>query len=282
MKLKDIRPYLTEMLNSKYPDTEIRSFYNWIIEHLFNYTSTHSIIHAEKLLEDSDVLKIEQITRALKNEQPIQQILGYSWFYGNKFHVDKHVLIPRPETEELVDWILKGDLNHKSILDVGSGTGCIPITLALNSSAKVSSFDISEEALEIAKKNAQNLKVAVDFFQGDVFSDTNMNQLGTYDIIVSNPPYVLDMDKVTMSNNVLLYEPHTALFVPDEDPIKYYTVIADIARHKLNMNGCLYFEIHEKKGEEVLNMLKNKGFSSLLLKQDMQGKDRMIKAVWKP
>ena len=160
MKLKDIRPYLTEMLNSKYPDTEIRSFYNWIIEHLFNYTSTHSIIHAEKLLEDSDVLKIEQITSALKNEQPIQQILGYSWFYGNKFHVNKHVLIPRPETEELVDWILKGNLNHKSILDVGSGTGCIPITLALNSTAKVSSFDISEEALEIAKKNAKNLKAS--------------------------------------------------------------------------------------------------------------------------
>ncbi len=109
-----------------------------------------------------------------------------------------------------------------------------------------------------------------------------MNQLGNYDIIVSNPPYVLDMDKVTMSNNVLLFEPHTALFVPDEDPIKYYTVIADIAIHKLNVNGSLYFEIHEKKGGEVLNMLENKGFSSLLLKQDMQGKDRMIKAVWKP
>ena len=282
MKLKDIRPYLTEMLNSKYPDTEIRSFHNWIIEDLFNYSSTDSIIHADKPLNDLDIQRVKEITLSLGNEQPIQQILGYSWFYGNKFRINEHVLIPRPETEELVDWILKEGPNNKSVLDIGSGSGCIPITIALNSTATVSSFDISKEALIIAHENAKNLKVDIDFFQGDVFSIKTTNQLANYDIIVSNPPYVLETDKVTMSNNVLLYEPHLALFVPNEEPIKYYTAIADIATQKLKINGYLYFEIHENMGEQILKMLKNKGFSSSLIKQDMQGKDRMIKARWKP
>ena len=217
----------------------------------------------------------------LKKEVPIQQIIGYTWFYGHKFNVNKNVLIPRPETEELVDWILKDNPAYKSILDIGCGSGCISISLALNSNLKMTSLEVSELALIQAKDNADKFMTPIKFIHADIFAKDTIFKLDHFDIIVSNPPYVLESDKCMMANNVLQYEPHLALFVPDNNPLKYYDTIAEIATKRLNQNGLLYFEIHEQKGSEILKMLDDKGFISVELKQDLQGKDRMVKAKWK-
>ena len=281
LKIKDIRKYLKDSLASQYPDSELRGFYNWIVEYLFNFSNMDALMQAEKYLEENNITEIERIVSLLKKEKPIQQIVGYAWFYGHKFSVNKQVLIPRPETEELVDWILKDKPEHKSILDVGTGSGCIPISLALNSSAKVSTMDVSELAIQQAKENAETLKASVHFIQADVFAEDTILKLDYYDIIISNPPYVLESDKKMMANNVLKNEPHLALFVPDTDALKFYNTIADIAAKRLNSEGLLYFEIHEQKGPAIVEMLKEKGFSPIELKQDLQGKDRMVKAVWK-
>lgn len=280
-KIKDIRHYLKDELSAQYPESECRGFTNWILEHLFNYSSADALLHADKTLDCEEVVEIQRIVTLLQEEKPIQQILGYAWFYGHKFRVNKHVLIPRPETEELVDWILKDKPEAKSILDVGTGSGCIPISLALNSSAKVSSLDVSELAILQAKENAKILNASINFIQADVLDVNTVHELDFYDLIVSNPPYVLESDKEMMANNVLEHEPHLALFVPDANALKFYRAIAELATKRLRPNGMLYFEIHEQKGQEVLQMLKEKGFSSLELRQDLQGKDRMVKAVWK-
>tara|TARA_B110000977_G_C11026673_1_gene473472 strand:- start:801 stop:1652 length:852 start_codon:yes stop_codon:yes gene_type:complete len=280
-KVKDIRIYLKRSLVGQYPDAELRGFNNWILEHLFDYSSTDALLNADHPLSAKNRLELEVIISQLKLEKPIQQILGYSWFYGHKFLMNEFVLIPRPETEELVDWILKDAPDNKSILDVGTGSGCIPITLSLNSKASISSLDISLKALIQARVNAKELKASVHFIQADVLAEECIGELDFYDIIVSNPPYVLESDKKMMSNNVLENEPHIALFVPNDDALRFYKAIADIATKKLNKNGFLYFEIHENYGPATLNMLKTKGFTDLELRKDLQGKDRMVKAVWK-
>ena len=280
-KIKDIRLHLKDSLATHYPESELRGFNNWILEYLFDYSSMDALIHAEKDLSDKDIKNVKRIVTLLKQEKPIQQIVGYAWFYGHKFMVNQHVLIPRPETEELVDWILKDKPENKSILDIGTGSGCIPITLALNSNAQVSSVDISDLAIKQAQENAKLLKASVDFIQADILAEESSENLDTYDIIVSNPPYVLESDKEMMTNNVLDNEPHLALFVPDIDALRFYRAIADIATKRLNHNGILYFEINEKKGQETVGILKEKGFSDIELREDLQGKDRMVKAVWK-
>ena len=280
-KIKDIRLFLKDSLAAQYPDSELRGFNNWILEYLFDYCSMDALMQAEKELSDKNIVDIKHIISLLKQEKPIQQIVGYAWFYGHKFSVNEQVLIPRPETEELVDWILKDKPDGKSILDIGTGTGCIPITIALNSTAQVSTVDISDFAIAQAKENAKNLNASINFIQADILAKESIDKLDTYDVIVSNPPYVLESDKELMANNVLDNEPHLALFVPNDDALKFYIAIADIATKKLTKNGLLYFEIHEDKGEETLDMLTRKGFVNLELRKDLQGKDRMVKAVWK-
>jgi release factor glutamine methyltransferase len=280
-KIKDIRAHLIEKLSAHFPETELRGFYNWILEYLYDYNASQAILNAEKEVEHKDWNRLEEIIAELQAQKPIQQIVGYSWFYGRKFDVNEHVLIPRPETEELVDWILKEQPNNKSILDIGTGSGCIPITLSLEANIEMYSIDISTEALKQAKCNARHLKAAVNFIEADILSKDIDVHLGNYDIIVSNPPYVLESDKELMANNVLENEPHLALFVPDNEALKFYEAIADLACKKLNKEGLLYFEIHEKKGRETIKMLQDKGFSNIKLRKDMQGKDRMVKAVWK-
>jgi len=281
LKIKDIRNYLKDSLGSQYPDSELRGFYNLILEYLFNFSNMDALMQAEKIIEENNITEIKRIVSLLKEEIPIQQIVGYAWFYGLKFNVNEHVLIPRPETEELVDWILTDKPEHKSILDIGTGSGCIPISIAINSLAKVITLDVSELAIVQAKENAETLNARINFIQADILAADTILKLDQYDIIVSNPPYVLESDKKMMANNVLKNEPHLALFVPDEDALKFYNTIADIAAKRLNSEGLLYFEIHEQKGPDILKLLKEKGFSSIELKQDLQGKDRMVKAVWK-
>lgn len=280
-KIKDIRIHLKNCLGHQYPDNELRGFGNWILEHLFDYTITDALLNADSTLTEKNSSDLEFIIKHLKQEKPIQQIVGYSWFYGRKFLVNEHVLIPRPETEELVDWMLKDSLNDTSILEVGTGSGCIAITLALNTNATIVSIDVSELALKQAKSNALALNALVAFCKADVLDDSSCESFGCFDVIVSNPPYVLESDKQMMSNNVLEYEPHLALFVSSDDPLLFYRAIATMATRKLNANGVLYFEIHENYGQETLDMLSLKGFKELELRKDLQGKDRMVKAVWK-
>lgn len=280
-KIKDIRLFLKESLAAQYPESELRAFNNWILEYLFDYSSKDALMLADTDLSDKSIVDVKHIISLLKQEKPIQQIVGYAWFYGYKFSVNEHVLIPRPETEELVDWILKDNPDNKSILDIGTGSGCISITLALNSSSQVSTLDVSDLALLQAKENAKNLNASVNFIQADIVDNQSINKLDNYDVIVSNPPYVLESDKEFMLNNVLDNEPHLALFVADEESLKFYSAIADLASKKLNENGYLYFEIHENKGQEILDMLSSKRFVNLELRKDLQGKDRMVKAVWK-
>jgi release factor glutamine methyltransferase len=280
-KIKDIRIHLKNCLGCQYPDNELRGFGNWILEHLFDYTITDALLNADRTLTEKNSSDLEFIIKHLKQEKPIQQIVGYSWFYGRKFLVNEHVLIPRPETEELVDWMLKDSLNDTSILEVGTGSGCIAITLALNTNATIVSIDVSELALKQAKSNALALNALVAFCKADVLDDSSCESFGCFDVIVSNPPYVLESDKQMMSNNVLEYEPHLALFVSSDDPLLFYRAIATMATRKLNANGVLYFEIHENYGQETLDMLSLKGFKELELRKDLQGKDRMVKAVWK-
>ena len=280
-KIKDIRIHLKNCLGHQYPDNELRGFGNWILEHLFDYTITDALLNADRTLTEKNSSDLEFIIKHLKQEKPIQQIVGYSWFYGRKFLVNEHVLIPRPETEELVDWMLKDSLNDTSILEVGTGSGCIAITLALNTNATIVSIDVSELTLKQAKSNALALNALVAFCKADVLDDSSCESFGCFDVIVSNPPYVLESDKQMMSNNVLEYEPHLALFVSSDDPLLFYRAIATMATRKLNANGVLYFEIHENYGQETLDMLSLKGFKELELRKDLQGKDRMVKAVWK-
>lgn len=281
LKIKDIRIHLKTCLGFQYPDNELRGFGNWILEHLFDYTITDALLNADRTLTEKNSSDLEFIIKHLKQEKPIQQIVGYSWFYGRKFLVNEHVLIPRPETEELVDWMLKDSLNDTSILEVGTGSGCIAITLALNTNATIVSIDVSELALKQAKTNALALNASVAFCKADVLDDSSCERFDCFDVIVSNPPYVLDSDKQMMSNNVLEYEPHLALFVSSDDPLLFYRAIATMATRKLNANGVLYFEIHENYGQETLDMLSLIGFKELELRKDLQGKDRMVKAVWK-
>jgi len=218
---------------------------------------------------------------------PLQYILGETEFYDLIVKVNPSVLIPRPETEELVDWalitsrIINGETEILKLLDIGTGSGCIAISIKKYIPlADITAIDISEAALNIARQNADLNQVEINFIQDDIFKPTNLELINSkYDLILSNPPYVTEAEKDQMLDNVLNHEPDIALFVPDNDPLVFYRAITDFALVHLKINGFLFLEINEKFGQETLNLLKKKGFKEIELRQDMGGKDRMIKAV---
>lgn len=236
----------------------------------------------EFLLQNESRLN-EILERLLKHE-PVQYILGEADFYGYKFKVNEHVLIPRQDTEELVYFIkntLKNILNKNVIklLDIGTGSGCIPITLKkIFPEIDIHALDISEDALGLAKKNAKKLETEITFYQQNILQEEEWENLPDFDIIVSNPPYIPHREAHLMPENVKQFEPHLALFVGDEDPLIFYEMIADFAKRKLNDNGFLFFETNEFNAKEVMLMLNNKAFAKCDLEQDMEGKDRMIRA----
>lgn len=275
--VRDIRPFFLEKLSTIYGEKEAYNMAYWCIESVMAFNKSDCILQQDLPLNEAQKLKLLEIVNRLAAEEPLQYILGRSEFMGLAFKVNEHTLIPRPETEELVHWLLQEDF--ASALDIGTGSGCIAISLAKESKGKLSALDFSEEALVVAKTNAKNNKVIVDFKHIDILQKPVLDK--TFDLIVSNPPYVLESDKKLMRANVLKHEPHTALFVADEEALLFYRAIADFAQTHLNKGGKLFFEIHESKGEEVVQMLQKKGFSKLELRKDMQGKDRMLKAVWK-
>jgi len=275
-KVSNILSYFREELSAVADEREITSWYYISMEYLLVYNRSDCIINSNQVLNKSQLSKIKQIVAELKSHKPIQYILGKTEFYGLKIKVNEHTLIPRPETEQLVDWILKE--NFVAALDIGTGSGCIPIALAKNTDAKVLAIDVSEDALLIAEENAKNNEVEIDFIHQDILQT---NYLQKVDLIVSNPPYVLESEKEIMQENVLDYEPELALFVEDKNPLIFYKKIASLAFNFLNENGKLFFEINAKFGKETIEMLADIGFVNIELKKDMNDKDRMIKAIKK-
>ncbi|MFI5137701.1 MAG: peptide chain release factor N(5)-glutamine methyltransferase [Sphingobacteriales bacterium] len=236
----------------------------------------------ETELNEQQIDKLSATLAELKTGKPIQYILGKTEFYGLPFNVNPSVLIPRPETEELVEWAIASVGGEQfavgSILDIGTGSGCIAISLKKNLPGfKVSAIDISTDALQTAKKNAQLNDVDIEFIKGDILN-FDLTPAAPYSLIISNPPYVTLQDKTEMHTNVTDFEPHGALFVPENDPLLFYKAIADFAHHHLAENGLLFFEINESYGDEILELLADKGFKNIELRKDMSGRDRMVKA----
>lgn len=286
MTLREFKSYCDNKLSEIYASTEVDTFYRYLLESFLGIKSIDISLNPSRIIPDKDIQNLQHAIERLQQYEPIQYILEQTEFYGLEFKVNKNVLIPRPETEELVEWILK-DVEELTItepftlLDMGTGSGCIPITLKkLRNDLHVCALDISQEALSVARSNAEMHQVDIDFKQGDMLSlDPLENSLkGPYDIIVSNPPYVRELEKEEILPNVLHFEPHQALFVPDHDALCFYEAIAEFANKNLKREGTLYVEINQYLGPQTLTLLKNKGFKALELRKDFAGKDRMIKA----
>ncbi len=295
MKLKDLKQKFHEHLDAIYGKEEVQTFFFMITEYYNAIKRIDLALNTDLTIEDDFVLKYESALEALKNHEPIQYIIGQTEFYGLPFYVNENTLIPRPETEELVELILsnittndqlelvKGD-HQFNILDIGTGTGCIAISLAKQlPNANVSAIDVSAKALEMANKNAQLNQVDINFIENDILKICNseLDSATKFDIIVSNPPYVRQLEKQQMQDNVLNHEPHLALFVEDENPLIFYRAITQFATKNLKPNGELYFEINEYLGKEMMAFLEEFGFKNIQLKQDFFGKDRMICGVIK-
>ena len=271
--------YIRTRLTESFTPGEIRVFTSLILEEVCNLSISDIVACKFNDLSDNEKQNIIRITKRLQNNEPIQYILGKTEFYGLNFKVSPAVLIPRPETEELIEWIL---LNTKTvnphILDIGTGSGCIAIALAkLMRYATVDAWDISDGALKVAKENATANNVSVQFSKIDVLQAVLPNK--HFDIIVSNPPYIKESEKEMMSKNVLDFEPHEALFVRNHEALIFYNRIAEIANKQLNKNGLLYFEINQANGLEVVQLLKEKNFVNVELKKDISGNDRMVRAM---
>ena len=278
--IKEIRPFLERELASIYPSTEISAFTNIIIKTVFSTSKLHNIALPESILTRKQAHQIISICMELKEGKPLQYVLGETSFYNCTIKVNKDTLIPRPETEELVDLIIKENRGFRgSILDAGTGSGCIAIALAINlPGTRVMGFDISEGAIFLARENAVLNNATVDFFTADM-ANFNYNSALKTDIIVSNPPYVRESEKKLMAGNVLNYEPHNALFVPDYEPLIYYNHILKLAKNILAEGGRVYFEINEAMGSEMKDLLSENGYSDIVIKRDLNDRERMIKGI---
>lgn len=270
--------YIESELSGFYSQSEAKALSRIILEDAFGLPFADVLACKFNHLSDSEARKIKDIVFRLKNFEPIQYILGTTLFYGMTFLVNENVLIPRPETEELVEWILaETSAKAPKILDIGTGSGCISVAIAKKMpNAEVEAWDISEGALQIASENAERNNVKVRFLLKDVFSEIS-NHL-SLDVIVSNPPYITESEKKEMTKNVLDFEPHSALFVPDNNPLMFYERIADIAAQQLCDGGKLFFEINRAMGDEIVKMLSRKGFSEIALREDLSGNRRMVRA----
>ncbi len=281
MTLKEYRSYFKNKLKDLYPEEEIGSFFYILTEKILTLKRVEVALELQRKLTSEETSLFEKALQELEKEVPIQYIIGETAFFGLTFKVNPSVLIPRPETEELVDWIVKDYAEIKqpfTILDIGTGSGCIAISLARNLlKAKLVALDISSKAIKTASENANLNKVAVSFLEQDILTLKNLE--ASYDVIVSNPPYVTISEKQKMQSNVLVYEPHNALFVSDETPLLFYKSIAETAFKSLKRKGNLYFEINEAYGSEIVIMLHDLGFKNVELKKDFFGKNRMIKAT---
>ncbi|WP_342333283.1 peptide chain release factor N(5)-glutamine methyltransferase [Pedobacter sp. FW305-3-2-15-E-R2A2] len=274
MNLSQLLYHFKEELKDVYEEEEVKSIFSISVEHLLQLRRSQLMLNWEKEPEQETLHSFLRILNGLKAQKPIQYLLGEAFFYGAVFKVNEAVLIPRPETEELVDWILEEKAQAPAVIDFGTGTGCIAISLKKHlKDASVTAVDISEEALRIASENALINQTEVSFIQADILTFQSESK---FDIIVSNPPYITEKERAEMHQNVLAHEPHLALFVTDERPLLFYEAVADFALRNLKENGALFFEINEYLSKETIQMLKDKSFVFIELRKDMQGKDRMI------
>ena len=278
-KLSSVRNYFFEAL-SKLEESDIKSYFEYLCDAWLGLSKMDIRLNPDVEITESELLSFFYGIKDLLKDRPVQYIAGKSWFYGLEIGVKEGVLSPRPETEELVDWIIKENLNAQHFFEIGTGSGCIPLAIKSNlKNATVFAGDISEEALLIAENNAAVLNLKVHFQKFDALNWQEFKFEQKFDVIVSNPPYIPNSDKTLMHKNVLDFEPGLALFVANESPLVFYEKIADFALENLSESGVLYYEIHERFGVEVIKMLKDKGFLNVFLRQDLQGKDRMLKAT---
>lgn len=279
--VRDIRKYYCEQLCSVYDNDEANAMILILLEHYFNITRIKMALEPDMRLSESEMLTFHFAVKDLLKNKPIQYIIGETEFCDLKFIVNENVLIPRPETSEMIYKIVERqktkDKRQLSILDIGTGSGCIAISLAKNlPNSKVYALDISEKALEVAKGNAINNDTDVTFIHDDILNLKN-NIETEFDIIVSNPPYVRELEKAEMRDNVLDWEPHNALFVSDNDPLIFYRNILEFAKSHLKENGEIWFEINEYLGKEMADLCKEYGFSDIEIFKDFRGKERIVK-----
>ena len=273
--------YFSNQLQGLFSEREVKTMFEALIKQRLNWTSADFLLHHEARLSESDLLFIRSAVKRLLLHEPFQYVIGNTEFYGLSITCAPGALIPRPETEELVDWILEELKGKESkILDIGTGSGCISLALKKNTiNSNVWGLDVSESALTIAKENAHELGIEVKFLSQDILSDHPLEfENSSFDVIVSNPPYIPLNEQVKMEPNVLQFEPHEALFVPVHDPLLFYRVIATKSLSLLKNNGVLFFEIHEDFASQVKDLLAELGFINIELRKDLQGKFRMIKA----
>jgi release factor glutamine methyltransferase len=282
MNMQQAQQRLEHSLLTHYDEREAVNISDWVMEKCTGLPKIDRVLGKQDTLAEPVVRSLEKFSHELSLGRPVQYVLNEAWFCGLKLYVDERVLIPRPETEELVEWIAEewsGD--SPSILDVGTGSGCIPIALKKRlPRSPIFACDISSGALAIARRNATALGTPMDFFETDFLDAMQRALLPSIQVLVSNPPYVPLKDKGAMAGRVVGFEPHLALFVEDEDPLVHYRALAAFAMEKGAPSGRLYVEIHEEQANGVVEVLERSGLSGVTVKKDMQGKDRMIKATW--
>jgi release factor glutamine methyltransferase len=279
MSLQSLKQSIKQALANEYESIELNSLISILFEHVTGWNQIQQLLHKDEPLEPNKKTAILEAVDALKKGKPIQYITNKAWFLGKEFIVNENVLIPRPETEELVEWVIEyANIKNKplQILDIGTGSGCIPISLKLAlPNCFLSALDISEGALIVAQQNATILNIAITWIQEDILNTTYLPN--NYDIIISNPPYIPFKENVNMQAQVKNYEPNIALFVTNEDPLIFYRTIARLGKQYLNPNGQLFFEMHYDQGKALLQLFDEMGYHAEL-RQDMFGKDRMLRA----
>ena len=296
MNIGEAEKQLKAQLTKLYNEREAGTIADMVLETITGYTRIDRLIKKSNLLAENQSQIFQQYTHRLLQHEPVQYVIGKAWFYGMELYVDKDVLIPRPETEELVEWIVD-DVKESGldvferrmaeadqtrllkILDVGTGSGCIALSLKKSMpKAEVWACDASDKALNVARRNGSDLDIRIDFVGLDFLNSHEQLQLPTVDILVSNPPYIPFIEKDKMHANVVQYEPHTALFVPDKDPLIFYKALSDFGKKRMHAGGRIYVEIHEDLGTEAVQLFEKEGYADVILKKDMQGKNRMIRA----
>ncbi len=285
--IKQAYHQLSEDISTLYDIREAKNIADWIMEELTGWDRSKRLIHQDTLLSESQLEKLNTYKEELLSGKPIQYILGKAWFMGSPFYVDERVLIPRPETEELVDLIkqkshnLKKSEDHQiKAIDIGTGSGCIAISLKkIFPDWEIWAVDESIGALDVSIKNAKAQEVEVLCKRLDILSDSRNDSIPAFDIMVSNPPYIPETDKIDMADHVLMHEPHQALFVTNNDPLQFYKSIIDFSSHHLKRGGMIFFESHEYYATEVANLLEENDFEEVIIKKDFQGKDRMISGI---
>ncbi len=283
MNIKQAYQQLLLQLSTIYDNREAANIANWVIEYITEQNKINRILHPDISISEKQLAELEMYTTQLLQHQPVQYVLKEAWFFGLHFYVNEHVLIPRPETEELVKWTLdflqENNLKEKKVLEIGTGSGCISIALKKNNPhLQITSIDISAEALAVAKQNASSLQSTITFKEINFLIESNWDKLEQYYVIISNPPYIKESEKDSINKNVLAYEPHLALFVLDTDALIFYKKIAAFGKQHLLPKGKIFVEINEALGKETQEVFEQTGYTTQL-KKDLQGKERMLMAI---